>query len=76
MKVGGQSEVENELYLLMRKKGEEEWMPIPDPYVPYQVHKFRDLEINRDQKDFQLRYKIELAYNPFGISEHNKMPKF
>lgn len=49
--------------------------PVQDPYNPPSDHKFRDLEIDRGQKDFTLRYKCPNAYNPNGMSEHDTRPK-
>ena len=49
--------------------------PLQDPYNPPSDHKFRDLEINKGQKDFTLRFKCPEAYNKNGMSEHDKRPK-
>ena len=49
--------------------------PAPDPYNPPSDHKFRDLEINKGQKDFTLRFKCPEPYNKFGMSEHDTRPK-
>ena len=49
--------------------------PIQDDYNPPSDHKFRDLEINKSQKDFTLRFKCPPAYNPLGMSEHDTRPK-
>eukprot|EP00347_Sterkiella_histriomuscorum_P011430 403372486 len=49
--------------------------PVQDPYNPPSDHKFRDLEINRGQKDFELRYKCPDPYNKYNMSEHDTRPK-
>jgi hypothetical protein len=49
--------------------------PINDPYIPPSDHRFRDLEINKGQKDFTLRFKCPEAYNKNGMSEHDTRPK-
>ena len=62
--------------VIKRKGAEKEYVPLADEYVAPSDHKFRDLEINKGQKDFTLRYKCPPAYNPQNVSEHDKRPKF
>jgi hypothetical protein len=48
--------------------------PKEDPYENPKDHKFRDLELRFNQKDFVRQLKGDPAYNPHFLSEFNPKP--
>ena len=49
--------------------------PKEDPYENPKDHKFRDLELRFNQKDFVRQLKGDPAYNPHFLSEFNPKPQ-